>query len=181
MKWRNSYMNEKSIEIPLRKRPNYAYGMILGVEDFRQEFSYFVDRMRFHNRELHGYGTVSGLEVSTPEDAAESIIVNIGVAIDQLGNEIFLPAAVRCPFPDNGDIAYLVLYWEERETDPVPVPGSGNEADQMMPSRVEEYAVLKYEPEEGITKTFGVVLARLRKVRGQWKLDKKFPVRKANT
>ena len=173
-------MNEKPIEIPLRKRNNYAYGMVLGVEDFRQQFSYFMDRMRFHNRELHGYGTVSGLEVSIPDDEAESIIVNNGVAIDRLGNEIFLPAAVRCPFPDKGDMAYLVLYWAERETDFVPVTGSETDGDQIAPSRVEEYAILKYEPEEGNTNSSGVVLAHLKKLHGQWKIDKKFPVRKAN-
>jgi hypothetical protein len=171
-------MNKKQIEIPFRKRPNYAYGMILGVEEFVQEFSYFIDRTRFLNRELHGYGTVSGLEVSTPEDAAESIIVNAGVAIDRMGNEIFLPSAVSCPFPEAGDTAYLVLYWAERETDPVPVPSA--EGDQMMPSRVEEYAILRYEPEEGTTDPSGVVLAYLKKVDGQWEIDKKFPVRKAS-
>jgi hypothetical protein len=174
-------MNEKPIEIPLRKRPNYAHGMVLGVEDFQQEFSYFMDRLRFHNRELHGYGTVSGLEVSMPQEETESITLNAGVGIDRLGNEIFLPAAVRCPFPDKGDIVYLVLSWAERDTDFVPVKGSETEGDQMVPSRVEEYAVLNYDLEEDNPNSSGVVLAHLKKVRGQWKIDKKFPVRRASS
>jgi len=171
-------MNEQPIEIPLRKRHSYAYGMVLGVEDFKQEQSYFIDRMKLHNHMLHGYGTVAGLEVSSSEDAAKSILVNAGMAIDPQGNEIMLPSAVQCPFPENGEKAYLVLYWAERETDPVPVPGCGNEGDQSVPSQVEEYAILKYEADKVDAKHAGVVLARLKKARGKWKIDKKFRVRK---
>jgi hypothetical protein len=178
MKWRKILMNKKQIEIPLRKRHNYAYGMVLGVEDFKQEQSYFIDRMKLHNRTLHGYGTISGLEVSS-EDAARSIIVKAGTAIDPMGNEISLASGVRCPFPEKGETAYLVLYWAERETDPVPLPGSGDEGDQTIPSRVEEYAILKYELDQDGTKHAGVTLARLKKLRGKWKIDKKFRVRRA--
>lgn len=173
-------MNEKPIEIPFRKRRNYAYGMVLGVEDFQEEQSYFIDRMRLHNRELHGYGTVSGLEVSSPDDSAKSIVVNAGVAIDPMGNEIILSSAVECPLPDDGETAYLVLYWAERGIDPVPVPGSESEGDQTVPSRVEEYAVLKYESEEGASNISGVVLACLKKLNGQWAIDRKFSLRRAN-
>jgi hypothetical protein len=171
-------MNKKPIEIPLRKRRNYAYGMVLGVEDFQEEQSYFLNRMRLHNQTLHGYGTVSGLEVSSPEDNAESIIVNAGAAIDPMGNEIILPSAAECPLPDDGDTVYLVLYWAERGTDPVPVLGSESEANQTVPSRVEEYAILKYELEENVMNPLGVVIACLRKLNGQWKIDNKFPVRR---
>jgi hypothetical protein len=179
MKWRNISMNKKQIEVPLRKRNNYAYGMVLGVEDFKQEQSYFIDRMKLHNRTLHGYGTISGLEVSSSEDTATSILVKAGAAIDPMGNEIVLASDVRCPFPEKGEMAYLVLSWAERETDPVPLPGSGGEGDQTVPSRVEEYAVLKYQPDQSGTNNTGLVLARLKKLRGKWKIDKKFRVRRA--
>src|SRR4030095_6388897 len=110
-----SYMNKQHIEIPFRKRNRYAYGMVLGVEDFQQEFSYFSDRMKLHNRMLHGYGTVAGLEVSSDEEIATSILVNAGMAIDPEGNEIILPSAVQIPFPENSEEAYLILYWAERD------------------------------------------------------------------
>jgi len=169
-------MNNNQIEVSLRKRHNYVYGMVLGVEDFKEEQSYFIDRMKLHNRMLHGYGTVTGLKVSSSADAAQSILVNAGMAIDPEGNEIMLPSAVQCPFPETGTEAYLVLYWAERETDPIPVPGSGSEDSQTVPSRVEEYAILKYEVDQRSAKHTGVVLARLKKVRGKWKVDKKFRV-----
>jgi hypothetical protein len=181
MKWRSSYMNEKPIEIPLRKRPNYAYGMVLGVEDFRQEFAYISGRLKWLTREVLGYGTVEGLEVTSLEDSATSILVNAGTAIDPQGNEILLPSPVECPFPEEGEegkIAYLVLYWAERDTDPVPMPGAEGEENATVPSHVEEYAILKYEADQSDEKPTGVVLARLKNVLGKWKIDKTFRVRK---
>jgi hypothetical protein len=178
MKWRNIFMSDKQTEISLRKRQNYAYGLVLGVEDFKQEQSYFIDRIKLLNRMLVGYGTVAGLKVSSSEDVAQSILVTAGMAIDPQGNEIMLPSAVECSCPDTGTEAYLVLYWAERETDPVPMPGSGSEDSQTVPSRVEEYAIFKYEADQHSAKHTGVVLARLKKVRGKWKIDKKFRVRR---
>ena len=172
-------MNNQQVEIPFRKRNNYAYGMVLGVEDFQQEFSYFYDRMKLHNRMLHGYGTVTGLEVSAEEDAATGILVNAGMAIDSEGNEIILPTAVQCPFPEEVDEAYLVLYWAERDTDPVPISGGASDIDQVVPSRVEEYAILKYEANQDEAKDSGVVLARLKNAGGKWEVDKKFRVHRA--
>lgn len=46
------------------ERLNYFYGQLLGVQDFRDEQRYFLEKMRLHNRCLHGYGAVCGLEVT---------------------------------------------------------------------------------------------------------------------
>ena len=172
-------MNTKQVEVPFRKRNNYMYGMVLGAEDLRQEFSYIHGRMKLHNRMLHGYGTVAGLEVSSSEENATEILVNAGMAIDPEGNEIMLTSAVPCPLPEEGEEAYLVLYWAERDTDPVPVPGDDSDMHRIVPSRVEEYAILKYEAEQVEAKHTGVVLARLKSVHGKWEVDKKFRVRRA--
>jgi hypothetical protein len=172
-------MNNKEVEIPFRKRNNYMYGMVLSAEDFQQEFSYIYGRMKLHNRMLHGFGTVTGLEVSSSEETATDIIVNAGMAIDPEGNEIMLPSAVKYPFPEEGEEAYLVLYWAERDTDPVPISSGESDMDQIVPSRVEEYAILKYEADQDEAKQTGVVLARFKNVRGKWEVDKKFRVRRA--
>ena len=47
---------------------HFALGMVLGVEDYGQEFAYHSGRDRWIMRELGGYGTLSGLAVSI-EDA----------------------------------------------------------------------------------------------------------------
>ena len=44
-------------------RVNYAFGMVLGVDDFRQEQAYHVGRKRLNNRALHGHGVAYGLDV----------------------------------------------------------------------------------------------------------------------
>lgn len=169
-------MNKEHIEVPFRKRNKYAYGMVLGVEDFQQEFSYFSDRMKLHNRMLHGYGTVTGLEVSSDEEMATYILVNAGMAIDPEGNEIMLPLAVQIPFPENGEEVYLVLYWAERDTDAVPVLGKETEEGQTVSSRVEEYAILRYEEGRGSAEDAGVILAHLKKAGGKWNIDEEFSV-----
>src|SRR5258708_1364225 len=44
-------------------RLKYFYGQLLGVQDFQTEQADFRGKLGLHNRCLHGYGTVGGLEV----------------------------------------------------------------------------------------------------------------------
>ena len=50
-------------DLPDLKRLNYFYGQMLGVNDFRTEQAFFREKLKLHNRCLHGYGTVCGLKV----------------------------------------------------------------------------------------------------------------------
>ena len=61
--------------IPSR-RVNYEFGMVLGVNDFRQEQAHAEWKSQLNNRLLHGYGTVSGLGVS-----AEGVLNPDGVQV----------------------------------------------------------------------------------------------------
>jgi hypothetical protein len=54
-------------DLPPFDRLNYFYGQMLGAPQLRAEQSYFRDKMRLHNRCLHGWGTVCGLEVSVAD------------------------------------------------------------------------------------------------------------------
>jgi len=45
------------------RRLNYFYGQMLSAQDFQIEQSFFREKMKLHNRCLHGYGTVCGLLV----------------------------------------------------------------------------------------------------------------------
>lgn len=49
--------------VPEFERLNFYYGQSLGVADFRSEQQYFLEKLRLHNRCLHGYGVVCGLEI----------------------------------------------------------------------------------------------------------------------
>ena len=178
MRSRDYSMNKKQIEIPLYLQwTNFFAGRILTAADLQAEQSYFRERMRLHNLNCHGIGIVSGLEVSTSEGPARSIIVAPGTALDPLGNEITIHSTVRCPLPQKSELVYLILCWAERETDPIPAPE--NDTEPALYSRVEEYAMLKYESEEREAHNHGgVVLARLRKVRRMWKVDQTLQVRR---
>ncbi|HSN28698.1 MAG TPA: hypothetical protein VLT45_20570 [Kofleriaceae bacterium] len=51
------------LPLPAFERVKYFYGQLLGVREFQSEQSYFFEKHRLHNRYLHGYGVVCGLEV----------------------------------------------------------------------------------------------------------------------
>ncbi|MFZ1476275.1 MAG: hypothetical protein WAT18_00905, partial [Sphingorhabdus sp.] len=53
------------------KHVNFSTGMVLGVEDYRQEFAYHSARDRWIVREIAGYGTLSGLSVSLDRDESD--------------------------------------------------------------------------------------------------------------
>ena len=76
-------------------RVNYAFGMVLGLDEFLQEQVHRLEKDYLHERALHGYGTVSGLAVTTTAAGAGSdavVTVSQGIAIDQWGREI----VIRC-------------------------------------------------------------------------------------
>ncbi len=168
-------LNKQQIEIPSDlKRVNYYFGQLLSQAEFQTEQSYFRKRIRLHNLYQHGYGVVSGLSVSASKDSPGKVTVTPGVAIDSFGNEIILTEDAKVPFPKKGDVAHLVLFWAERETDFVPAPTGYGEGDEKMASRVQEYAILKYEIDDSSVKPGGIVLARLKRIRSVWKVDKRF-------
>jgi hypothetical protein len=80
-------------------RVNYEFGLVLGVDEFRQEQLYFLHKDYLHNRALHGYGTVAGLQV-VPEPAGAGdvkLTVTPGIGIDQCGRT-FVVRNPQCAF-----------------------------------------------------------------------------------
>src|SRR5437763_15008978 len=73
------------------KHVNYAVGMVLGVDDFTQEFTYLSALNQWLARDLIGYGTVTGLQVSltgtNPVTATSNPQINVsaGVAVTPQG------------------------------------------------------------------------------------------------
>jgi len=55
--------HDTCLQVPDFERLNYFYGQLLGVRDFQAEQAYFREKLKLHNRCLHGYGVVCGLEV----------------------------------------------------------------------------------------------------------------------
>ncbi|HVO01305.1 MAG TPA: ABC transporter C-terminal domain-containing protein [Candidatus Cybelea sp.] len=81
-------------EIPQFERLNYFYGQMLSAADFRSEQAYLREKLKLHNRCLHGYGVICGLEVTPvpvhvhcpPEHKEE--IEKIKARLTQLQTEI---------------------------------------------------------------------------------------------
>jgi hypothetical protein len=166
------------------KRVKYSLGLVLGVDEFEQEQSFFLERGRLHNRALHGYGTVYGLRVKgAGETEPDKITVEPGLAVDPLGREIrvaqaqcaqlneWLAVAANRPAgerPENLDL-YVLLCYRECETDRVPVPGAPcrTEEENLASSRISESFDLKFsltppnEMEEEAVRRFGELLRRI--------------------
>ncbi len=91
--------------IPELARLRYFHGQPLSALDLRREQGYHREKARLHNRLLHGWGVVCGLDVEVaprregaecePDPTQAEVIVMPGVALDCQGNEI----VVRHPRP----------------------------------------------------------------------------------
>lgn len=112
------------------RRPNYFQGKLLGVDDFAQEQEYHRSKRRLHNRLLHGWGVVAGLEVSAGQGDTE-LLISPGLAIDACGNEILVPEhmvvdASAWPSTGSGNRdVYLAIRYAEAPTAPEPSPDGG--------------------------------------------------------
>ena len=73
---------------------NYARGMVLGVDDFVQEFAYLDGHTRWLARETVGYGTVTGLHVYTENDGSNGprLHVKAGSALMPSGKLVCVQA-----------------------------------------------------------------------------------------
>lgn len=86
-------------------RNRYFTGKYMRARDFAADQDYFLDRHRLHNRLLHGWGIVCGLEVSSEKRSGcpVEIVVEPGIAIDCCGRELILQPlhrlAVEIPEP----------------------------------------------------------------------------------
>src|SRR5437667_7824069 len=138
---------------------NYTLGMVLGVDDFTQEFAYLAGRDQWLTRDLLGYGTVCGLRVTMDSTSqGPRVAVEPGTAVSPQGQLIRVTLA-QCAFLNDwlaankqavldrlgspvGDAVtlYVVLCYRDCPTDQVPIPGEPcrSEDEMMAPSRLKD-------------------------------------------
>lgn len=139
------------------KHVNYALGMVLGVDDFNQEFAYLSGRDRWLARDAIGYGTLNGLAVSQDSSTQKGLRITVtpGTALTPRGQLVCVSPA-QCGYvndwltannatvaallgsPVNGTISlYLTLCYRDCPVDLVPIPGAPcrSEDELMAPSR----------------------------------------------
>ncbi|TIX49626.1 hypothetical protein [Alteraurantiacibacter aquimixticola] len=76
------------------ERPLFATGQTLTASDLTALQSYVAGKNRLHNRYLHGWGVVCGLEVLC-DDCEGSVSIHPGYAIDPCGEDIVVGAPTR--------------------------------------------------------------------------------------
>jgi len=119
------------------KKPHYFRYQFLGEQDFKDEQAYHVEMRRRHNRMLHGWGVVDGLEVKKIND--REIVVESGMAIDKDGREVVLTEPVTrdlSHFEPNSHTYVTIAYAE-----------TWDEADHQSAGGVEGYARITELPE----------------------------------
>ena len=119
------------------KRPNYFAGQLLSADDFTAEQEYHRAKQRRHNLFCHGFGVVDGLKVSTVNKSCGStVVVELGFAIDDTGNEIQLCTRVEFDLPKSQTAIQVGIRFSERFCEPVLITSGAPAGSQ--PSRVEE-------------------------------------------
>jgi hypothetical protein len=132
------------------KHVNYALGMVLGVDDFTQEYTNLSGHDQRNVRNLIGYGVISGLRVTIDVDAERGPRVQVapGEAVTPSGRAVCVSPA-QCAYlndwlqanrqdvealgspPDSVSLAVVACY-RECPTDEVPIPGEPCRTDAEL-------------------------------------------------
>lgn len=140
-------------------RSRYYTGKYMTARDFAADPAYLLSRHRLHNRLLHGWGIVCGLEVDPhPREECKDrwVVVRPGVALDCCGRELVRDRAAgtafELPLPGGGtadedardEPFLLALRYREDEVEHTPVlyDEGACAGSRTEPNRVRESAEL---------------------------------------
>jgi len=150
------------------KRPTFFDGRMLDAATLRREQEYVRDKHRRHNLNVHGFGIVSGLEVSvdTSDDShGGRVVVEPGYAIDRCGEETAIGERVCVPLPVDRNEAFVALtHWEQR------CAASAAQARNDVDC-VEEACLISVA---AVVSPCALALARLIRPDGRWTVDTGF-------
>lgn len=142
------------------RRLHYFNHQFLDEQDFRDEQHYMVSMRRHHNRLLHSWGVVEGLEVR--KSGNREIIIEPGFALDQEGRELIVSEPLGYEIKRTErypELQVVLMYKEELERHEQHDEESDRPAGASEGfNRVAEYAEVRLIP--GLEKiTTGVPLA----------------------
>ena len=83
----------KSAEVPYLERVRYFSRQLITADDLFQEQEYFRNKLRRHNRLLHGWGVVCGARVRKGSEVGE-VIIEPGYILGPFGDEIVIDCEV---------------------------------------------------------------------------------------
>ena len=144
----------------VNERPRYYARQLVTPDDMTLEQDYFRNRLRRHNRYLHGWGVVCGAEV-VESTKPWKVIVKAGFVLGPYGDEIFIESD-QCvdvrklcvppesqddecqeaqPAPVDTDDQWLAIRYVEKKTRLVKVPlgGCGCEDSSCEHTRFQDH------------------------------------------
>ena len=129
------------------ERLRYFPRQLLTADDMRAEQEYFREKQRRHNRLLHGWGVVCGLEVVLDAETGPlAVCVCPGYALGPFGDEIYVPEPKRLygyyvfPFLLDGSLVARVDLKSDRAAGLLRVQGSFAEEGADVPRVAAELA-----------------------------------------
>lgn len=166
------------LDLPELQRVNYVSGQLLTADDFVAEQTYHRERARLHNRLLHGWGVVAGLDARS---RAGVIVISPGMAFDPSGDEIVLlheatltPAAGTKGAPS----LYVVVKYAESVAHATVNPVAPDE--ESVHTRVVPGASFELATAIPRAAGSGVAIARLLWRTSQWRVDARYRHRRVS-
>ena len=163
------------------ERPRFFSSKLLRTEDLALEQQYFREKLRRHNRSLHGFGIVSGLKVTTDSG---KIAVDAGMALDCQGNEVVIGMTQMLSPPassDNWGTAYVNIRYAEDSSDSVTTQG-GAQASMIKESF--EIVVVQENCNRGhrhlrarwlaCGEPHALTIAKLKHISQGWRVDRRY-------
>ena len=145
-----------SVRLRSNKRPNYFTGQLLGEEDFQAEQKYHLGLHRDHNRSLHVWGVISGLDLERVDDT--TALVRAGSATDAAGRIMVLDTAQKLPLhpASESSSVFLTIGYDED------FDGADRSSDNSQNfTRISEFSLIddaaSAPPEDGAVITLGKV------------------------
>lgn len=164
-------------------RNRFFTGRFLTAEDFNLEQEYFREKHKLHNRTLHGFGVVTGLDVS--KSSGNSVTIAAGLALDCEGNEILIEEPFKLPLPASaGETIFLTLRYAEHATGPIPTTNPSCDSEF---SRIQETFEVVFETQNtnqghrhfrgrwrACGEPHGLTIARLKRSSGNWRVERRY-------
>jgi hypothetical protein len=147
------------------KRMRYFDGLFLNAEDYNLDQNYQRRLQQLHNRYLHTWGIITGLEVKPVEGTTMKVAVSEGLALNQVvaednGESISQEIMIYDEHPDNpldlsgytaAESIYITVGYEETPADADDIEkGKGNEIHVWERGCIRHSRYKPEDPEENI-------------------------------
>jgi len=119
----------------------FSDDQVLSVAHLHLAQEYFREKLKRHNRSLHGFGIVSGLKVTV---AAGKVVVEAGLALDCEGNEIVVgtPQTLTPPASlESVRTAYVSVRYFEQKAGPTPAGETSGTGPLQISTMLESFEI----------------------------------------